>query len=223
MEETILIQSRVKPSYANLIRVISLLLILPSISGLIMCVVELFNLFTGSFDPILVTANVFGIAEFVFMCSLYKKSTHDINLAIDFPTIVTETCVRGIQHNLFIKNRYVEIQLDSVIRCEFTESKHVTLVLSNGRVSLGYLEFGTEVGNVLSSLVIENQRKKQLLQPQFQDEAYKRAQEQMANGFTAPAVNLDDAEVIRNFKKLLDDGIITEEEFNEKKRSILNK
>ena len=102
-----------------------------------------------------------------------------------------------------IFGKRVDLPLDSVsATATIGLFKGITVSTSSGKISFLAIKNADEIYEVVSKLLIERQ--------------------QAQNITTAPAFRAtDETEQLQKFKKLLDDGVITQEEFDAKKKQIL--
>lgn len=85
--------------------------------------------------------------------------------------------------------------------------KSVGLTCAGNRYSIGFIENCKEIYNVINALINENRNEKSPPATQIND-------------VKIPNSNI--ADEIRKYKQLFDDGIITKEEFEAKKKQLLN-
>ncbi len=97
----------------------------------------------------------------------------------------------------------VDLPLDSISAVGTGIIKKVTVTTSSGRVSFSLIKNADEIHSEISKLLLERQKKT--------EEPYIMPQ-------TAQMGNADE---IKKFKELLDNGIITQEEFDAKKKQLL--
>ena len=102
-----------------------------------------------------------------------------------------------------IFGKRVDLPVDSVSATgTIAMLKGVSVSTSSGRISFLAIKNAEEIFKIVNSLLVERQYKK--------------------NEVAAPVVaTTDEADQLQKFKKLLDDGVITQEEFDAKKKQIL--
>lgn len=99
----------------------------------------------------------------------------------------------------------VDIPIDSISAVGMIGwLKGVSVASSSGSISFYYLANATELHNVLSELLIARQRK-----------------ETTATSVVMQEVHQSSADELKKFKELLDSGIISQEEFDAKKKQLL--
>ena len=99
----------------------------------------------------------------------------------------------------------VDLPLDSVsATATIGLLKGVAVSTSSGKISFLAIKNATEIYDTVSKLLVERQQEKTVV----------------ATAAPAPVV-ADETEQLQKFKKLLDDGVITQEEFDAKKKQIL--
>ena len=98
--------------------------------------------------------------------------------------------------------RRVDIPLDS-ISATATRGKHVIAVTSaSGAIRFGWLANRDEIHSAISALLVDRQDRKE-------------------RGNTVQAAPASSAEELRQYKQLLEDGVISQEEFDAKKKQLL--
>ena len=95
----------------------------------------------------------------------------------------------------------VDLPLDSVTAISLGGMKSVSVTSASGAIKFSLIKNRDEIYDAVSALLVERQNKKS------------------APIAAAPAV--DNAEQIKKFKELFDNGIISEEEFEAKKKQLL--
>lgn len=110
--------------------------------------------------------------------------------------VVTEKRVYGIAGF----GKRVDIPLDSISSIGMAFYKSVIVASSSGRIVFCGLSNAEEIHMVMSELIVNRQYSASA------DEAFQ----------------LDETELLRKYKKLLDDGMISDEEYSNKKKQILN-
>lgn len=94
----------------------------------------------------------------------------------------------------------VDLPLDAVSAISLVKKSAVAVTTASGAIKFGFLKNAEEVHATVSDLLIQRQS-----QPRG----------------AAPAVSADAADQLKKFKALLDDGVITQAEFEEKKKALL--
>ena len=100
----------------------------------------------------------------------------------------------------------VDLPLDSISAVGTSFFRGIAIGTSSGRIHFSGLFNRDEIHKVLSDLLIERQEKQ------------KREQRPAP---AAPAATCGSADELRQFKQLLDEGLITQEEFDAKKKQLL--
>ena len=96
-------------------------------------------------------------------------------------------------------NRKVELPINQISAIAIGASKTITFLTSSGRISFSWVENLQEIHDCVSKLIQDQQSAKNV-----------------------PHSNtVSDADEIKKYKELLDSGIITQEEFDAKKRQLL--
>lgn len=115
--------------------------------------------------------------------------------------------------------RRVDLPLDSISAIGTSVFKGIAVATSSGKIKFAFIKNRDEIHKVISDLLIERQNSsiKQAAKPAFQP---------VPNSFAnipAVAVNgtVNGTEEIKKYKELLDNGIITQEEFDAKKKQLL--
>lgn len=93
----------------------------------------------------------------------------------------------------------VDLPLDMISAASTGPFKSVGVSTASGRITFWLLENKDELYSAITNLLLERQKEKTI----------------------APAPS-DSVDQIKKFKELLDSGIITQEEFDEKKKQLLN-
>lgn len=103
-----------------------------------------------------------------------------------------------------IGGRRVDLPVDSIsATAAIPLLKGVSVATSSGRISFLAIKNATEIYKVISSLLIERQPEKN------------------SATIVAPVPQSDEADQLRKYKDLLDSGVITQEEFDAKKKQLL--
>ena len=113
--------------------------------------------------------------------------------------IVTEDNIRGTYGKIFKRN--IDLPLDSINSVEYIEkSGIVNISTSSQKIHFESLLNAEEISNVINELIRNRQANR---------------------GSTTVINNSSNADELAKFKKLLDDGIITQEEYDAKKKQLL--
>ncbi len=99
----------------------------------------------------------------------------------------------------------VDLPVDSVSATAMLGSKGVAVSTSSGKISFRAIKNAKEIYEVINNLLIARQQEKN-----------------NATIVTTVAHTIDEAEQLGKFKDLLDKGVITQEEFDAKKKQLLN-
>ena len=113
--------------------------------------------------------------------------------------VVTDKRVHG--RTYFGKR--VDLPLDSVSSVGSAWLKGITVATSSGKISFLLIKNAREIHEEIKKLLIERQEKEKTAQPEKVSAAASVADE------------------LKNYKELLDSGIITQEEFDKKKKELL--
>lgn len=107
----------------------------------------------------------------------------------------------------------VDLPLDSISATSLIQTfKGVSVSTSSGKINFLLLENADEIYNEISNLIINRQK---------EEPGTSNISVDSQNNDSADFNEKQSVEALREFKKLLDDGIITEEEFEAKKKQIL--
>ena len=113
--------------------------------------------------------------------------------------VVTENNIRGTYGKIFKRN--IDLPLDLINSVEYIKkSGIVNIATSSQKIHFESLLNAEEISNVINEL-LQNR--------------------QATRGTTTVVNSSSDADELAKFKKLLDDGIITQEEFDAKKKQLL--
>ena len=113
--------------------------------------------------------------------------------------IVTENNIRGTYGKIFKRN--VDLPLDSINSVEYVKkSGIVNIATSSQKIHFESLLNAEEISNVINDLLQKRQA---------------------TRGTTTVVNRSSNAEELSKFKKLLDEGISTQEEFDAKKKQLL--
>lgn len=125
-----------------------------------------------------------------------------------FPSLTVNKCELTITdkrvYGTVIFGKRVDLPLDSVSAVGTSAFHGITIATSSGRISFIGIKNRNEIHEVVSKLLVERQ-----------NQAHKSA----ATVVNAPAAS--NADELKKFKELLDAGIITQEEFDAKKKQLL--
>ena len=112
---------------------------------------------------------------------------------------LTENNIRGTYGKIFKRN--VDLPLDSINSVEYVKkSGIVNIATSSQKIHFESLLNAEEISNVINELLQKRQA---------------------TRGTTTVVNRSSNAEELSKFKKLLDEGIITQEEFDAKKKQLL--
>lgn len=104
-----------------------------------------------------------------------------------------------------IFGKRVDIPLDSVSTVATTAFwKGVTVASSSGRINFVLIKNRLEIYDVINNLLIERQKHSEIIEPK------------------EPVARNGNVEELKQYKELLDSGVITQEEFDAKKKQLLN-
>ena len=103
-----------------------------------------------------------------------------------------------------IRKKRVDLPLDSVSAVSIGAFKSISVATSSGRISFSAIKNRNEIHKIISDLLVERQNQ---------------APKSAATVVNAPATS--NADELKKFKELLDAGIITQEEFDAKKKQLL--
>lgn len=209
MEEKIIIQSEsVRTKYRDpkvkqlRKKLVVALLICVGVFALIYVISFLLRVFNDSFSD--EASNVLAIILIIFFFSaialliailillILGRPTHQIT--------VTDKRVYGIAAH---KSR-VDLPLDSVSAVATSAFKGLSVATSSGRITFIGIKNRDEIHKVISDLLIERQSKPKAV---VQEEK--------------PAAPSNVAEQLKQLKELVDAGILTQEEFDAKKKQLL--
>ena len=139
---------------------------------------------------------VCGLVAGLIVALIYTKAYSSIEL------IVTDKRVHG--KTAFGKR--VDLPLDSISAVGTAMMKTIVVATSSGTIKFALIANRDEVHNAISQLLIDRQKK---------------------NGADVPVTHItnefqqSNAEELKRFKELLDMGVITQEEFDAKKKQLL--
>ena len=113
----------------------------------------------------------------------------------------------------------VDLPIDSVSAIAMSAFKGIAVATSSGKIKFGFIKNRDEIHKAISNLLIERQNSSN-------KEVAKAGYQPVPNSFSnipAVAVNgiSNGTEEIKKYKELLDSGIITQEEFDAKKKQLL--
>ena len=103
-----------------------------------------------------------------------------------------------------IRKKRVDLPLDSVSAVSIGAFKSISVATSSGRISFSAIKNRNEIHKIISDLLVERQNQ---------------APKSAATVVNTPATS--NADELKKFKELLDAGIITQEEFDAKKKQLL--
>ena len=132
------------------------------------------------------------------------KNSKDVRLIITNKRVSVSGGKFGVETN---------IPIDSITAVSKGFLKTVRVTSSSGVIGFPYLENPTEVYNTINNLI--NKR------TNMPNEVYPTQQILEVDDTKQIVPTVDNMEMLRNYKKLLDDGIITQEEFDQKKKQLL--
>lgn len=98
--------------------------------------------------------------------------------------------------------RSVDLPMDSISAIGSSFPKGIAIATSSGKVSFLFIDNSTEIHNLVRQLLIERQENK----------------ESQTNTVVMPISNADE---LKKYKELLDSGVISQEEFDTKKKQLL--
>ena len=98
----------------------------------------------------------------------------------------------------------VDLPIDSVSAVGIGIFKSITVSTSSGRIGFSAIKNRNEIHEVVSQLLVDRQKQTTTPAPS-----------------TAPASSVSNADELKKYKELLDSGIITQEEFDAKKKQLL--
>lgn len=132
------------------------------------------------------------------------KNSKDVRLIITNKRVSVSGGKFGVETN---------IPIDSITAVSKGFLKTVRVTSSSGVIGFPYLENPTEVYNTINNLI--NKR------TNIPNDVYPTQQIPEVDDTKQTVPTVDDMEMLRSYKKLLDDGIITQEEFDQKKKQLL--
>ena len=97
--------------------------------------------------------------------------------------------------------KHVDLPVDSVSAIATNAFKGIAVATSSGKIVFNFIKNREEVHTAINKLIIDRQERK--------------------NTKSTVAVNVSNADELKKYKDLLDNGIITQEEFEAKKKMIL--
>ena len=98
----------------------------------------------------------------------------------------------------------VDLPIDSVSAVGIGAFKSIAISTASGRISFSAIKNRNEIHDVVSKLLVDRQKQTTTPAPS-----------------TAPASSVSNADELKKYKELLDSGIITQEEFDAKKKQLL--
>ena len=96
----------------------------------------------------------------------------------------------------------VDLPVDSISAVASSGMKGIAVATSSGRIVFKFIKNRDEVSRVIGDLLINRQNIKETVAP-------------------VVTVNTSDAEELKKYKELLDMGVITQDEFDAKKKQLL--
>lgn len=147
-----------------------------------------------------------GLVSIIFPIIAYYgyKNSKDVRLIITNKRVSVSGGKFGVETN---------IPIDSITAVSKGFLKTVRVTSSSGVIGFSYLENPTEVYNTINNLI--NKR------TNIPNDVYLAQPSPEVGDTKQPVPTVDDMEMLRNYKKLLDDGILTHEEFDAKKKQLL--
>ncbi len=109
----------------------------------------------------------------------------------------------------------VDLPFDSISAVGTGALRSIAVATSSGKIKFALIKNRDEIHDVISGLLIERQNSSNKEVPKA---GYQPAPISFAN---IPAVSFSETEEIKKYKELLDSGIITQEEFDAKKKQLL--
>ena len=109
----------------------------------------------------------------------------------------------------------VDLPIDSISAIAMSAFKGIAVATSSGKIKFGFIKNRDEIHKVISNLLIERQKssKNETTKTGYQPAS--------ASPINKPAASVSGTEEIKKYKELLDSGIITQEEFDAKKKQLL--
>ena len=109
----------------------------------------------------------------------------------------------------------VDLPIDSISAIAMSAFKGIAVATSSGKIKFGFIKNRDEIHKVISNLLIERQKssKNETTKTGYQPAS--------ASPINKPAASVNGTEEIKKYKELLDSGIITQEEFDAKKKQLL--
>ena len=111
--------------------------------------------------------------------------------------------------------RRVDLPIDSISAIGTSAFKGIAVATSSGKIKFGFIKNRDEIHKVISNLLIERQKssKNETTKTGYQPAS--------ASPINKPAASVSGTEEIKKYKELLDSGIITDGEFDAKKKQLL--
>lgn len=97
--------------------------------------------------------------------------------------------------------KHVDLPIDSITAIATHAFKGIAVATSSGKIAFNFIKNRDSIHQTINNLIIERQDCK--------------------NAQTMSTINTEKADEIKKYKALLDDGIITQEEFEAKKKQLL--
>ena len=201
MEERILVKSEYDSKYLKVITVTQIVLVvLPFVNQLL----ELAVRGKPIIKPELVESGHFWFAVvslgFVIALAAIKNTVKKSSL------LVTDRRVKGCT----VFGKQVDLPVDSVTAIGKGAFSGITISTSSGVIKFIAIKNVDVIYNVLSQLLINRQRA-----------FYQNNLPVYSNNVPTASANVSNTQEIKNYKELLDMGIITQAEFDQKKRELL--
>ena len=102
------------------------------------------------------------------------------------------------------KRKRVDIPLDSISAVGIGRGKSFTVSSASGKISFSAIKNRNEIHEIVSKLLVDRQKQTTTPTPS-----------------AAPVSSVSNADELKKYKELLDSGIITQEEFDAKKKQLL--
>ena len=135
------------------------------------------------------------IVFFMVIASIICKCYSKVNLVVTDKRIYGTTSL----------GKQVDLPIDSISAVALHGKKGISVSTASGRIIFGGIKNRTELYNSISNLLVDRQEKgNQTVQQTVQQ-----------------TIQTSNADELRKYKDLLDSGIITQEEFDAKKKQLL--
>ena len=146
----------------------------------------------------LVQSYTFAVCFILFLCSALISYLIYF-LFSKYEIIVTDKRVYGKS----TLGKRVDLPLDSISAVGTSFLKGIDVGTSSGRIKFKLIKNQEDIHSVMSKLLMERQQK------------------ESKNTVIENTISTSNADELKKFKELLDSGIITQEEFDEKKKQLL--